>query len=248
MNELQGQVAIVTGASRGIGKAVAEQLAAKGASIAVISTTSTGSESVAAELCQLRPGCARPYAFNVADYQAVEDCCKQIVSDFGRVDILVNNAGITRDNLLMRMREEDWDQVLAVNLKGVYNCVKAVVRPMMKAHYGRIVNISSVIGITGNAGQANYAAAKAGIIGFSKSMAKELASRSITVNVIAPGFIDTAMTAELPPEQRDALLKQIPLGRTGKAEDIAAAVTFFVCKSADYITGQVLCVDGGLVM
>ena len=248
MNELQGQVAIVTGASRGIGKAVAEQLAAKGASIAVISTTSTGSESVAAELCQLRPGCARPYALNVADYQAVEDCCKQIVSDFGRVDILVNNAGITRDNLLMRMREEDWDQVLAVNLKGVYNCVKAVVRPMMKAHYGRIVNISSVIGITGNAGQANYAAAKAGIIGFSKSMAKELASRSITVNVIAPGFIDTAMTAELPPEQREALLKQIPLGRTGKAEDIAAAVTFLVGKSADYITGQVLCVDGGLVM
>ncbi|MDD4538404.1 MAG: 3-oxoacyl-ACP reductase FabG [Lentisphaeria bacterium] len=248
MNELQGQVAIVTGASRGIGKAVAEQLAAKGASIAVISTTSTGSESVAAELCQLRPGCARPYALNVADYQAVEDCSKQIVSDFGRIDILVNNAGITRDNLLMRMREEDWDQVLAVNLKGVYNCVKAVVRPMMKAHYGRIVNISSVIGITGNAGQANYAAAKAGIIGFSKSMAKELASRSITVNVIAPGFIDTAMTAELPPEQREALLKQIPLGRTGKAEDIAAAVTFFVGKSADYITGQVLCVDGGLVM
>ncbi|MGI5924745.1 MAG: 3-oxoacyl-ACP reductase FabG [Lentisphaerae bacterium] len=248
MNELHGQVAIVTGASRGIGKAIAEQLAAKGAGIAVISTTSAGSEAVAAELCRLRPDCAKGYALDVANYQAVETCCKQIVSDFGRIDILVNNAGITRDNLLMRMREEDWDQVLAVNLKGVYNCVKAVTRPMMKAHYGRIVTISSIIGITGNVGQANYAAAKAGVIGFSKSMAKELASRNITVNVVAPGFIDTAMTAELSPEQRDALLKQIPLGRTGKVEDIAAAVAFFVSSGADYVTGQVLCVDGGLVM
>jgi 3-oxoacyl-[acyl-carrier protein] reductase len=248
MKPLHGQLAIVTGASRGIGKAIAEELAARGANIAVVSTSIAGSEAVAQQLNQQQRACAKAYALDVADYQAVESCCKQILADFGRVDILVNNAGITRDNLLMRMREEDWDQVLAVNLKGVYNCVKALARPMMKARYGRIINVSSIIGLIGNAGQANYAAAKAGIIGFSKSMARELASRHITVNVVAPGFIDTAMTAALPTEQREALLQQIPLGRCGETHEVAAAVAFFASKDADYITGQVLCVDGGMVM
>lgn len=246
MGNFTGKTAIVTGASRGIGLAIAGRLAREGASIAVISTkpeiaAATG-ESLAAEYGIKAKG----YGCDVSDFKTVQDVFAGIIADFGTVDILVNNAGITRDGLLPRMSEEDWDNVLDTNLKGAFNTCKAVLRPMMRARSGRIVNISSVVGIMGNPGQTNYGAAKAGLIGFSKSLAKEIASRNITVNVVAPGFIDTDMSAAMPEAAREAILGSIPLSRTGKTSDIAGAVAFLAGPDAEYITGHVICVDGGL--
>ncbi|MGI6354974.1 MAG: 3-oxoacyl-ACP reductase FabG [Lentisphaeria bacterium] len=247
-NNLAEQTALVTGASRGIGKAIAEKLAAQGAQIAIASTSIEGAAKTAAEIQERFGVKAVGYAANVADTAAADQLVAAALRDFGRLDILVNNAGITRDNLLVRMSEQDWDAVIGVNLKGAFNCMKAAAKPMMKARFGRIINIASVVGLTGNAGQANYAAAKAGLIGLSKTVAKELASRNVTVNVVAPGYVETDMTAALPEAARAALLPLIPLGRTAKPEEIAGAVAFLAGPDAAYITGQVLCVDGGMAM
>lgn len=248
MQTLENQVAIVTGAGRGIGEAIAEYLALQGAKIAVVSRTEANSSKVADGLNQKNPGTAKAYAVDVADFEAVQKIGDQIVADFGRVDILVNNAGITRDNLLMRMSSEDWDAVLNANLKGAFNFVRSVVRPMIKARAGRIINISSVSGLMGLAGQTNYAASKAGLIGFSKSLAREVATRGITVNVVAPGFIETDMTAVLNEEIRKSAIAQIPLARFGQTNDIAAAVAYLASPAAAYVTGQVLAIDGGMSM
>lgn len=248
MKSLENHVAIVTGAGRGIGEAIAHELALQGARIAVVSRSESNSSKVAEALNQQFPGSAKPYAVDVADFDAVQKVGEQIVSDFGRVDILVNNAGITRDTLLMRMSSEDWDMVLNINLKGVFNFARAVLRPMIKARSGRIINISSVSGIMGLAGQTNYAASKSGLFGFSKSLAREVASRGITVNVIAPGFIETDMTSVLNEEIKKSAIGQIPLARFGKTEDIAKAVGYLASPSASYITGQVLAIDGGMSM
>ena len=245
---LDGRVALVTGASRGIGRAVAIALAKAGADVAVnCAGRVEAAQEVAGEIRALGRR-ALVVKANVADSGEVNEMVKSVLAEFGRLDILVNNAGITRDNLIMRMSEEDWDSVMSVNLKGSFNCAKAVTRSMLKARYGRIVNISSVVGISGNAGQVNYSATKAGIIGFSKSMAKELGSRNITVNVVAPGFIETDMTASMSDEMKKSMSGQISLGRLGKPEDIASAVVFLVSEQASYITGQVLAVDGGLII
>ena len=248
MKPLENQVAIVTGAGRGIGKAIAHALADAGAKIAVVSRSEANSSQVAKALEEFFPGRAKAYAVDVADFDAVQKVGEQIIADFGRVDILVNNAGVTRDTLLMRMSSEDWDTVLDTNLKGAFNFIRAVLRPMIKARSGRIINIGSVSGLMGLAGQTNYAASKAGLIGFSKSLAKEVASRGITVNVIAPGFIETDMTAVLNEEIRKGALAQIPLSRFGQPEDIADAVTYLAGTAAGYITGQVLAIDGGMSM
>ena len=218
-----------------------------GAKVAVVSRGDNSSK-VAADLEALRPGSAKAYAVDVADFDAVQKVGEQIVADFGRADILVNNAGITRDNLLMRMSSEEWDAVLDTNLKGAFNFVRAILRTMVKQRSGRIINISSVSGLMGLAGQTNYAASKAGMIGLTKALAKEVASRGITVNVVAPGFIETDMTAVLNEEIRKGALSQIPLSRFGQPEEIAAAVSFLAGPSAGYITGQVLAVDGGMAM
>jgi 3-oxoacyl-[acyl-carrier protein] reductase len=248
MKELENQVAVVTGAGRGIGEAVAKRLAALGARVAVISRTETNSKKTADAINAFAPDAAKPYAVDIADFDAVQRCLEQVLSDFGRADILVNNAGITRDNLAMRMSSEEWDAVLATNLKGAFNAVRGLLRTMVKQRYGRIVNISSVSGLMGLAGQVNYAASKAGLIGMTKSLARELASRNITVNVVAPGFIETDMTAVLSEEIRKNALSQIPQGRFGSPEDIAAAVAFFCSPHSSYITGQTLAVDGGMSM
>ncbi len=245
MKRFENQVAIVTGASRGIGLAIAKRLASEGAKIAAISRSDASS---AQAVSALPADGAKGYAVDVADTKAVAATCQQILADFGRVDVLVNNAGLTRDGLAMRMSEEDWDTVLDANLKGAFNFMQGVMRPMVKARAGRIVNISSVSGLTGNAGQANYAASKAGLLGLSKSLARELASRNITVNVVAPGFIATDMTDVLPEQIKSAVLGGIPLGKFGDPEDIAAAVAFLASAEAKYITGQCLTVDGGMVM
>ena len=245
---LKDKVAVVTGASRGIGKAVTLELAAEGATVII---NYNGSEAGAKEVQQeieKNGGRAVALQCNVADFHQCEDFIKKIIEQFGKIDILVNNAGITKDGLLMRMSEEDFDTVLDVNLKGAFNCMRFVSRQMMKQRSGRIINMSSVVGVTGNPGQANYAASKAGIIGMTKSVAKELASRNITVNAIAPGFIETEMTAVLSDEVKKAAAAQIPLGAFGKPEDIAKAVSFLASDNASYITGQVLHVDGGMVM
>lgn len=246
--KFQNQVALVTGAGRGIGEAIAKRLAAQGARVAVVSRTEANSRRTADGINAEFPEAARPYALDVANFSQTEAVVAQILKDFQKVDILVNNAGITRDNLAMRMSEEEWDAVIATNLKGAFNVTRALLRSMVKQRYGRIINISSVSGIMGLAGQANYAASKAGLFGFSKALARELATRNITVNVIAPGFIETDMTAVLSEEIRQGALAQIPVGRFGKVEDIAAAVEFFASPEASYITGQILAVDGGMSM
>lgn len=245
---LDGRHALVTGASRGIGRAVALAFAAEGASVALnFAGNVAAAEAVRAEI-ESAGGKAILVPADVSDENAVEDMVKTVTEAFGSIDILVNNAGITRDGLLLRMKEEDWDAVLNTNLKGVFLCTKAVSKFMMKKRYGRIVNMASVVGVTGNASQANYAAAKAGVIGFTKAMAKELASRGITVNAIAPGFIRSDMTDVLPDKVKEAMLAEIPLGRAGEPVDVAKAALFLASDQAAYITGQVLKVDGGMVM
>ena len=248
MSKLENQIAIVTGAGRGIGQAIAIRLANEEAKVACVSRTEVNSEKVAVEINAAHPGAARAYAVDVADAKAVAATAERILADFGRVDILVNNAGLTRDGLSMRMSEEDWDVVIDTNLKGAFNFIQGVMRPMIRQRSGRIINISSVSALAGNAGQVNYAASKAGLLGLSKSLARELASRNITVNVVAPGFITTDMTHVLPDNVKSAVLAGIPLGKFGAPEDIAAAVAFFASSEAKYITGQTLTVDGGMVM
>lgn len=242
---LSGEIALVTGASRGIGAAIAEELAAQGATVIGTATTQAGADAIGERL-SARQGQGR--VLDVADPASVEAVLEAIAKEVGGISILVNNAGITRDNLLMRMKEEDWQAILDTNLTSVYRTSKAVMRSMMKARKGRIINIASVIGVTGNAGQANYAAAKAGIIAFSKSLAREIGSRGVTVNVVAPGFIDTDMTRALPDDAKEGMLGQIALGRLGAPEDIARAVSFLAGPSASYITGETLHVNGGMYM
>lgn len=245
---LVGKMALVTGGSRGIGRAVALKLAENGADVAINYAGNTAAaEEVKAAIEKLGRK-AMLVQGSVADTDGVQALVNQVVKELGRLDILINNAGITRDGLLMRMKEADWDAVLETNLKGVFNCSKAVMRTMMKQKSGRIVNMASVVGEMGNAGQANYAAAKAGVIGFTKSLAKEVASRGITVNAVAPGFIATDMTKVLTDDQKAEMARSIPLGRAGQPEDVANAVLFLVSDEAAYITGQVLNVDGGMVM
>ena len=247
MSQLANQIAVVTGAGRGIGRAIALKFANEGADVVVVSRTAENSEKVAAEIRALGRK-AWAHAVDVSDSASVTTAAEKILADCGKVDILVNNAGVTRDGLLMRMSDEDWDTVLNTNLKGAFFFTKAFSRAFARQRSGRIINISSVIGLIGNAGQCNYAASKAGLIGFTQSVAKELASRGITVNAIAPGFVETDMTSQLKPEMRDAILKQIPLGSFGSAEDIAGAALFLAGPAARYVTGQVLTVDGGIVM
>jgi 3-oxoacyl-[acyl-carrier protein] reductase len=245
MSTLQGEIALVTGASRGIGAAIADELAAMGATVIGTATTETGAEAIDARLA---PHGGRGHILNVTEAASVDTLIDDITKQHGAVSILVNNAGITRDQLLMRMRDEDWQAILDTNLTSVYRLSKAVMRGMMKARKGRIISIASVIGLTGNPGQSNYAAAKAGIIAFSKSLAREIGSRGITVNVVAPGFIDTDMTRGLPEESKQALLGQIALGRLGEAGDIAKAVGFLASPAAAYVTGETLHVNGGMYM
>jgi 3-oxoacyl-[acyl-carrier protein] reductase len=245
---LEDKVAVITGASRGIGRAIAELLAQRGADVVCGDKLSEQAKETAAQIAAATGRRAIGCLVDVADYQSAHGFIDNAISEFGKVDILVNNAGITRDNLLLRISEEDWDVVLDVNLKGAYNCCKAVARPMMKQHFGRIVNITSVVGLSGNAGQANYASSKAGLIGLTKTLAKELGSRNITVNAVAPGYVTTALTDVLSDEMKSASIKSTPLGRLGAPEDIARAVAFLVSDDASFITGQVLSVDGGMVM
>jgi len=247
MSQLANQIAVVTGAGRGIGRAIALKFAAEGADVVCVSRTAENSEKVAAEV-RAAGRKAWALAVDVADAVAVTDAGAKILAEAGRVDILVNNAGITRDGLAMRLSEADWDAVLDTNLKGAFLFTKALVRGMIKQRSGRILNISSVIGLMGNAGQCNYAASKAGLLGLTMSLARELASRGITVNAIAPGFIETDMTAALNAAMREELLQRIPLGILGQSDDVAAAALFLAGPGARYITGQVLTVDGGMVM
>jgi 3-oxoacyl-[acyl-carrier protein] reductase len=248
MNRFSEQVAVITGGGRGIGRAIALRLAEEGARVAVISRSLENATATATVLNQQRADTARAYAVDVVDGDAVAAVCTQLTKDFGRVDILVNNAGITRDRLSMRMSENDWDAVLDTNLKGAFHFVQQLQRPMMKQSYGRIINITSVSGLMGQAGQVNYSASKAGLIGLTKALAREIASRNVTVNAVAPGFITTDMTADLPEKLRDHVLTLIPLARFGAVEDIAAAVAFLASREAGYITGHVLTVDGGMAM
>ncbi|MCU0788053.1 MAG: 3-oxoacyl-[acyl-carrier-protein] reductase [Verrucomicrobia bacterium] len=247
MNQLENQVAVVTGAGRGIGRAIALQFAGAGANVVCVSRTEANSAKVAGEIRALGRT-AWAYALDVADAGAVNETAEKILAETGRVDILVNNAGVTRDTLLMRMSDEDWDTVLNTNLRGAFLVTKAFFRTFAKQRSGRIINIASVIGLMGNAGQANYAASKAGLIGFTKSVARELAARGVTANAIAPGFIETDMTAVLNEDLKKELLKRIPAGSFGQAEDIAHAALFLAGPGARYVTGQVLTVDGGMVM
>jgi 3-oxoacyl-[acyl-carrier protein] reductase len=238
------KLAIVTGASRGIGRAIAERLAADGFFVVGTATSDSGAQAISDYLGADGKGSR----LNVADAEDVENFIKTVSDEFGTPAVLVNNAGITRDNLLMRMKDEEWDDIIATNLTSIFRMSKAVLRGMMKARYGRIINISSVVGATGNAGQTNYAAAKAGMVGFAKSMAKEVGSRGITVNTVAPGFIDTDMTKELSDEIKTSLLSNIALGRLGLPEEIAHAVSFLACEQAGYVTGETLHVNGGMYM
>ena len=244
---LENEIAFVTGASRGIGQAIALELGKQGATVIGTATSEKGAVAISDYLKQAGIKGAG-MTLNVTEQANVESVVKELEAEYGTVSILVNNAGITRDNLMMRMKEEEWDAIMQTNLTSIFRVTKACLRSMMKARKGRIISIASVVGVTGNAGQANYAAAKAGVIGFSKSLAREVGSRGITVNVVAPGFIDTDMTRALPDAQRDALLSQIPLGRLGQAAEIANAVTFLASPGAGYITGETLHVNGGMYM
>ena len=248
MGLLDGKVALVTGGSRGIGRAIALRLGQEGADVAVCARNVEAAGEVASEIEGLGRKCL-VRACDVADAEQAGALIAATIEELGQLDILVNNAGVTRDNLLMRMKEADWDEVLAINLKGAFNCARAAVRPMLKARGGRIVNITSVVGLQGNAGQVNYAASKAGLIGLTKSLARELASRGITANAVAPGLVpETGMTGELAAEVQQQMLSAVPLGRAGTPEDVAHAVAFLASEQAAYITGQVLAVDGGMVM
>ncbi len=244
----ENQVAIVTGAGRGIGHAIAVRLANEGARVACVSRSEANAQRTSDEINAARADAAKAYAVDVSDHAAVQQTASRILEDFGRADILVNNAGVTRDGLSMRMSIEDWDKVIDTNLKGAFSFTQSVMRGMIKQRSGRIINISSIAGLTGNAGQANYAASKAGLIGLTKTLARELASRGITVNAVAPGFIVTDMTEVLSDQIKEAILPKIPLAKFGQSEDIAAAVAFLASAEANYITGQVLTVDGGMVM
>jgi len=248
MQRFANKTAVVTGGGRGIGQEIARALAAEGAKVAVVSRSAASCGKAAEEINAEYPGAATPYAVDVADHAAVQDLAKRVGEELGTVNVLINNAGVTRDGLLMRMKEEDWDTVLDTNLKGAFNTVKAFMRVLMKAEDPRIINIASVIGLIGNAGQANYSASKAGLIGFTKAVARELAGRAVTCNAVAPGFITTDMTADLPQAIRDAVIQKIPLGSFGHTTDIAALVVFLASPAARYITGQVIAVDGGMTM
>ena len=246
--ELKGKAALVTGGSRGIGRAVCLELARRGACVAVNYAGNAAAAEETVESCKAMGVDAFFVQADVADAAACDAMVKEVMSRFGRLDILVNNAGITREGLMPMLKDADWDAVLDANLKGAFHCMRAAYRPMMKQKYGRVVNLSSIVGLRGNAGQANYAASKAGLIGLTKSMAKELAGRNVTVNAVAPGFIDTDMTAALPEKARESMLASIPMGRLGQGEDVAKAVAFFAGDGAGYVTGQVLCVDGGMAV
>jgi len=248
MLALTDKVAVVTGAAQGIGQAIAETLARLGANVVVADLQVEKAEAVATEIAADTGRRAIAVQVDVSDSASAKALMDQARAEFGRVDILVNNAGITRDDLIMRMKEADWDLVININLKGAFNCSKAIIRSMMKQRYGRIVNITSVSGITGQAGQTNYSSSKAGLIGFTKALAKEVGSRNITVNGVAPGFIETVLTADLPQEIKDMGIKLTPLGRFGQPQDIANAVAFLASDEASFITGEVLTVDGGMVM
>lgn len=247
MSQLTNQVAVVTGAGRGIGRAIALKFAAEGADVVCVSRTQENSEKTAGEIRALGRK-AWAVAVDVSDAKAVATAAEQILKDAGKVDILVNNAGVTRDGLLMRMSDEDWDIVINTNLKGAFNFTKAFARSFIKQRAGRIINVASVIGLIGNAGQCNYSASKAGLIGFTKACAREMASRGITVNALAPGFIETDMTAALKDEQKAGILQQVPLGCLGNTDDIACAALYLASPGARYVTGQILTVDGGMVM
>ncbi len=247
MEKLEGKTALVTGASQGIGRACALALAKMGARVAVVARNEAKLEAVATEITSAG-GHAKAFVMDVSDEASIQSTAKATIAHFGSVDILVNNAGITRDTLLLRMKRADWDAVIGTNLTGAFLLTQAVLNPMLRARWGRIINITSVVGRAGQAGQANYAASKAGLIGFTFSMARELASRSVTVNAVAPGYIETAMTAVLDDKQRDAMLSHIPLGRAGSDEEVAHAVAFLASPQAGYITGHVLDVNGGLFM
>lgn len=244
---LQDKVAVVTGGSRGIGRATALRLSQEGADVLIAATTTDGASRVANEIERLGRK-ALGLAVNVANLEDCENLIKTALDKFSKIDILINNAGITRDNLLVRMKPEEWDRVLDVNLKGTYNCIRAATKTFMKQRAGKIINITSVVGMMGNAGQANYCASKAGIIGLTKSVARELATRNVQVNAVAPGYIETDMTKDLSDDVRQAMVAAIPLGRIGNPEDVAALVAFLASENSDYITGQIITVDGGMVM
>lgn len=246
--ELEGKIALVTGGGRGIGRAICLELARRGAKVAVNYAGNVAAAEETAEACRALGTEVFILQADVAEEASCNEMVRKVIDQFGKLDILVCNAGITRDGLMPMIKDEDWDRVLDTNLKGAFHCIRAVYRPMMKQRYGRIVNLASVVGVRGNAGQANYAASKAGLIGLTKSVAKELAGRNVTVNAVAPGYIDTDMTMSLPEKARAALLGTIPMARPGRPEEVARAVAFFTGEDSGYITGQVLCVDGGMAV
>ena len=245
---MSGKYAIVTGGSRGIGRAIVEEFSRRECAVAIADINEKRAIVTAQEVTEITGNKVIGVKADVSDHKSAKDMVQQVIDSFGKVDILVNNAGVTRDNLIIRISEEDWDNVLNVNLKGAFNCSQAVIRPMMKQRYGRIVNISSVSGLAGQAGQTNYSASKAGLIGFTKALAREVASRQITVNAVAPGFIPTALTVDLPDEFKEWAINLTPAGRMGEPEEVAYAVAFLASDKAAYITGQVLSVDGGMMM